>query len=689
MTHSIWPFDRVAPAVRLLKHRNHVDIPGNSPDAEANEWLSVTILTIATIPLASSALLLRAAIWSGLSFHVAAVALAVVTTILWTLTALRLFIHRPWSGGSRPPLGKSTALALSLACTAAVLCVLYLHRPDADDGIYLPKIVYSLAHPESVMDGTIHEVAHTPVLSLPLSAAPYYPDAYEFLQAAFVHLSGTDLFWVYYRLAPALAAMFGVLLLATNLRYLGVSGRASALAVLMLIPMILLMGISHRSFGNFTLVRMFQSKCAFIFFGLPMFTSLSVLFFRKPTRARWLLLLFGVVAIAGMTTSALVMLPLLSLPLFLAWWPAFGHGKDLRSTITRGIAYAASLLPALAFALDYRRYAQARVAYNSPLNAGFPKSFAGQFHLLTGGTTFSPSLLIFLGSGLVLAYFWREPRHRFLLVASLVTMILYLNPWVANTIMRHLTTENIYWRLFYLLPLSLMPGMAIATLYERAPGGILLKSVVSLAGFSALTAVVFVSPTSVTRPGNHVHISASGYPVAPNTNTARAVLGLASQGTILAPAALSRTMATLSAQHPLVVTRPDFLANALVADHTDYVRRMSAASLIAGRGGHIDDLIAVMQHLKPNTVVLARKAQTSRLDTILRGDGFRQSGSIDHWIVYGRSETSVGNRNINERHAQTRSDQKRWSVARGRNPLWLAAGRASPRHEPVWITLVR
>ena len=130
---------------------------------------------------------------------------------------------------------------------------------------YLPKIVYSLAHPESVMDGTTHEVAHTPVLSLPLSAAPYYPDAYEFLQAAFVDLSGTDLFWVYYRLAPALAAMFGVLLLATNLRYLGVSGRASALAVLMLIPMILLMGISHRSFGNFTLVRMFQSKCAFIF----------------------------------------------------------------------------------------------------------------------------------------------------------------------------------------------------------------------------------------------------------------------------------------------------------------------------------------------------------------------------------------------------------------------------------------
>lgn len=615
---------------------NRMGAVDNYPGPDANERLSLVMLAIACIPLASSALVLRAAIGLGLSFGTAATALAAVIIVAYALTSFWLFSHRPWLQSAHPTWDKTAVLTLALTCTAAALCVLCMHRPDADDVIYLPKIVYSLAHPGSTMDATIHEIAHKPVLSLPLSAAPYYPDAYEFLQAAFVHISGVNLFWVYYRLAPTLAVISGVLLLAFNLRYLGVSSRASAVAVLIMVPIFLLMGESHRSFGNFTLVRMFQSKCAFIFFGLPMFVALSLLFFRKPTHGRWGLLLLGVVAISGMTTSALVMLPMLSLPLFLSWWLVFGHDKALTWNIAKGAAYAASLLPALAFALEYRRYAAARVAYESRVNSGFPKSFHGQFDLITGGSAHSPTLLLFVGSAALLALYWREVRHRFLLVASVLTIALYLNPWVASPIMRYLTTENIYWRLFYLLPMPLMLGSAIATLYERAPGGVLLKYGVSLVCFTAIAVAVFVSPTSVARAGNRVKISAYGYPMDPNTDAARACLRLARPGTILAPVRLSQAMAVLSARHPLVVTRPDFLANALTAHPTEYVRRFSAASVISGKGGSLRNLVTILQKMKPSTVIVARPALSPRLEPTLRNEGYRQTGAVDRWIVYGR-----------------------------------------------------
>ncbi|MCX7514569.1 hypothetical protein [Frateuria sp. STR12] len=599
----------------------------------------MAILAVICIPLASSGLVLRAAIWLGLSFHSASLALACVVAPGWMLAGMLFLPKRPRPGPCSVRLDRAALLALSVACVAAVLSVLCLHRADADDVIYLPKLVYAVAHPGVVMDGAIHEIAHTPVLALPLSAAAYYPTAYEFSQAAFAHLSGIDLLWVYYRLAPALTTWFGVLLLAFNLHYLGVSRRASAVAVLLLVPLLLLMGESHRSLGNFTLVRMYQAKCAFIFLGLQIFTALSLLFFRKPDIARWMLLLVGVIAVSGMTTSALVMLPLLSLPLFLAWWLAFGHGGSLSASIGRGAAYVAALSPAFAFALDFRGYALARAAYGSSLNAGFPGGFHGQLNLVTGGSALSPTLLLFASSALVLAGFWREPRHRFLLAMAALTVMFYLNPWMGPWVMRYLTSENIYWRLFYLLPLLLMMGAAVGALFEKVGGGALLRRGVPFVCFAALVAAVFVSPSSVMRPGNRVEVSAQGYPLGIYAEDARACLRLARPGVILAPVVLAQNMAVLSARHAQVVTRPDFLANALFGDREEFKQRMSAAAAVAGKGGRLEDLVAVVRRVRPSTVVVARKALTATMASTLADEGFHTDGATGRWIVYGRAVT--------------------------------------------------
>ena len=598
-------------------------------------------LAMVAVPLASSAIVLRVAIWFGLSFHTASWALACVAALAMAAAGYSLLPARPGPGLQRKRMDTGAVLILAAACLSAALTVVCLHRPDSDDAIYLPKIVHAVAHPEMPIDGTVYEIAHTPALALPLSAAAYYPTAYEFSQAAFAHLSGIDLLWVYYRLAPVLTAIFGTFLLAAILRLLGLPVRASAFAALVSIPLILLMGENHRSLGNFTLARMFQAKCAFMFLGLPMFAALSLLFFRRPGVGSWVMLCVGVIALSGMTTSALVMLPLLSLPLFLAWWVVFGHGGSVRSGLARGVAYAVALVPALAFALDYRRYAIAYAGYGSSLNAGFPKSFVGQFDLITNGSASSPTLILSLFSVLVLGRLWREPRHGLLLATAALVALFYLNPWAAPWVMRYLSSENIYWRLFYLPPLLLMIGAAVGSFYARmVSGGRLLRSLPVLL-FLALVAAAFFSPTSVLRKDNHVEISLRGYPLDAYTDDAKACLELAPPGVVLAPVALAQDMVILSARHRQVVTRPDFLRNTLSAEPGEAARRMSAAAVANGKGGKLDDFVAVVRDLGPSTVIVARKAMSPDLTAFLRSEGMHQAGTVGAWIVYGHDGTAV------------------------------------------------
>jgi hypothetical protein len=491
------------------------------------------------------------------------------------------------------------------------------------------------------MDGTIYEIAHTPALALPLSAAAYYPTAYEFSQAAFAHLSGIDLLWVYYRLAPVLTAIFGTFLLAATLRLLGLPVRASAFAALVVIPLILLMGENHRSLGNFTLVRLFQAKCAFMFLGLQTFVATSLLFFRKPGVGSWTMLCVGVIALAGMTTSALVMLPLLAFPLFLAWWLVFGHGGSLKCSLARGVAYAVALVPAVAFALDYRRYAIAHAGYGSSLNAGFPKTVVGQLDLITNGSAFSPTVLFSFFSMLLLGRLWREPHHRLLLATAILIQLFYLNPWAAPWVMRYLSSENIYWRLFYLPPLLLMIGAAVGWLYQRmASGGPVLRNLPAPL-FLALAGAVFFSPTSVMRKDNHVEISPRGYSLDGYTDDAKACLELATPGVVLAPVALAQDMVILSARHRQVVTRPDFLRNTLSGEPGEAARRMSAAAVADGKGGKLEDFVAVVRALEPSTIIVARKALSPALTTILQNEGMHQAGLVGAWIVYGHDSTAA------------------------------------------------
>ena len=60
-----------------------------------------------------------------------------------------------------------------------------------------------------------------------------------------------------------------------------------------------------------------------------------------------------------------------------------------------------------------------------------------------------------------------RPVRSFLLGWSGLAALLYLNPWVAPWLIEHITSPNIYWRLFYLLPVTPLLALAVALVLER------------------------------------------------------------------------------------------------------------------------------------------------------------------------------------------------------------------------------
>jgi hypothetical protein len=488
--------------------------------------------------------------------------------------------------------------------------------------------MHYLASPDAPMDGTIHEIASAPTLALPLAAATYYPTDYEFAQASVAFESGVSFLTIYYVLAPWLATVIAITALLLIVRCLGASLQATAYAGVLLVPLILLLGEAHRSYGNLSLARAFQSKFAFMLFGLPVFVSLSLTFFRRRDAASWLCLLVATVALSGMTTSALVMLPMLAVLLLAAW---FATGEYRAGWMRLSAMYGLTQLPTCLLALDYRRYAVAYVGFGSPLNAGFPQTFSGQFGLLGQGAAAPISVAFFAAALLVCLS--KPKRNGFVLWWALLGVALYLNPAVAPWLMRHVTSENIYWRLFYMLPFPLVMGIALAQVID----GFLIRWAGRWEGVAALLLCwicVVISPTSVLRKGNGARVGLPGPTLDSAASDALAIAKVAPGGVVLAPMAVAQDMAILSTRHTQIATRADFMANVFRDKPGESARRISASLFVSGEGGRLEDLVQVVHRDKPAVVVMAHNVLSPTVVAVMSDLYLRKAADVGQWAIY-------------------------------------------------------
>lgn len=181
--------------------------------------------------------------------------LGVLAAGLWAAGALRTGrmtpAHRNASGDGR---GLITWVAMGLG----IVLVLGLHRPDADDRIYVGQQMRALDAPE----GSFWAMAEVKDYN-----AGYVMSSYEYVRAGFSWLTGSPVLASYYLVWPALIAAMAVAYQSRLFRFLGVRSLAVAFTIWFVI--MLAWGDTHRTPANFGFVRMFQGKSALVWVTIP------------------------------------------------------------------------------------------------------------------------------------------------------------------------------------------------------------------------------------------------------------------------------------------------------------------------------------------------------------------------------------------------------------------------------------
>ncbi|WP_232372159.1 DUF6077 domain-containing protein [Xanthomonas hydrangeae] len=439
------------------------------------------------------------------------------------------------------------AAALTLAMLSGVMAM-SINRPDVDDSIYVPKSLFYLEHPDAPINSQVTWLAA--VEQRPVSGVfPYY----ELSQAALAHLIGRPYLDLYHVLFPGIV---GFLMYSAALVLLGhFENRPGTVLIcsLFYLLLILLLGETHRSYGNLSIARAFHGKYMFLSVGAPSWIYFSLRYLRQPSWSQWLILAAIGVAMAAATPTAMIFLPFLALTIAFANHMQLSTRLPKAKDLVLGLRYGTTLIPVVFMALSFRLYAVDNISAGSQINAGFPTSFADQLGLIVNPDypltpwLFTVSLLVMLGF---------SPYRRFFAAWVLALGAMLLNPWISDVVIQHLTTENIYWRLFYLLPFPLMPVLALGLLANAGRFGVALTLLlVSITGFFAVW-----GPTSVLRPENGTTLSAPGYKIGEaDRASSEQAIRCGHAGTMLAPTQIASNMLLLSARFPQYVMRDDYL----------------------------------------------------------------------------------------------------------------------------------
>jgi len=203
--------------------------------------------------------------------------------------------------------GPADLIGIALAAGIAVGATLVLNRSDIDDAYYFNAIWTHLAHPELAVlsfDGMHGDFA------APIQQLIHRPQTFELLAAVLASVPGLSAATAYYVVLPAffaaLSALGAWLLLAR------LSPRSAAVGVVLGMLLLLAWGDGHRTWGNYAFVRMYQGKAVFICALAPLVAHQSFRYIREGSAARLALLGAAVSAAASVTSSALVLAPIVA-----------------------------------------------------------------------------------------------------------------------------------------------------------------------------------------------------------------------------------------------------------------------------------------------------------------------------------------------------------------------------------------
>ena len=351
----------------------------------------------------------------------------------------------------RSPAGKGNSATVIVLMLCGAALTLISHRPDIDDAQYLNFVVTAMDFPQ---DALYSRSGLWPDPSMPLEYPIYRLHSYELLVAALSQVTGLDHQALYYLALPALFGAAAVLVHWQLARYLLPRGAISILIIWL--ALIIALGETHRAFGNFAFVRLFQGKALLVTIALPFCLLLGLRFAESPGWRSGLALGMIILCSMGLSSSALVTVPVIV--------GATGIAA-LLNMVGRNSRFI--MIGAALFAAGFATIGAA-ILSGTPLGNG-----------LYGGIQASASngLNIVLGDGilgtLILGLLPLAPlfvadkrRGKIFSVTILILVLTLLNPWTAP-FLAEIFDLALQWRIFWALPLLLSAALALAGLSNR------------------------------------------------------------------------------------------------------------------------------------------------------------------------------------------------------------------------------
>lgn len=411
---------------------------------------------------------------------VTAFALGTGPVVLWWCTigilgaAAGMFLVAQPPATEPPRAGGWIEFGLAALALGCAILTLICHRPDIDDAFYVNVAVAAADFPHrALLSGdTLLGIA-----GLPLYMPAHRLQSYELWNGALSLLTGIPAITCFHWISATLAALLVPVAHARLFRIL--TPRTWLWGVAAVAFVLVAAGETHRWYGNFAFVRLWQGKGIFLFVFMPLVYAYALRFAMRPSAVTWFWLAAAQVAALGTSSTAVWAAPAGALSAMACALP-----PTRRSLRTFALGATASLYVLAAGALLKSQLAGTFEPTLEAVAAGI--SLRDALH-----ETLGESRLLIFGVASILMAWACCPRglaQRFAISVPLAVALVLLNPYGAEWVRANLTGPS-YWRSMWAMPIPILMALVLTAAlhwgargWRRAAGR--LGCLVSLAAFA-------------------------------------------------------------------------------------------------------------------------------------------------------------------------------------------------------------
>lgn len=508
-----------------------------------------------------------------------------------------------------------------------LVLTLIAHRSDPDDALYVNFAVAAVDFPHHALfrSDTLHGIA-----GLPLHLPVYRVHSYELWNGALSYLTGIPAIYCFHWLSAGIAAVLVPLAWAKLFRLLTPDHWLWAVCVLIIV--LVATGETHRWYGNFVFVRLWQGKSIFLAVFLPLVYAYAIRFALQPGWQSGVLLGAAQIAAIGCSSSALWAAPVSAA---MALCSVFPPTRSSLRILGLGVLSSGYLLGT---AWLMREGMQSNFAHKLQQVSAPGEKLGEALPIILGNTT-----LWFVG---IMALFsaWACCRQglaqRFAIGVPLIALVVLLNPYTADVVMANITGPS-YWRSLWAVPLPILLTLVlIAPLQlDGSRGKRLCGQLVCLA--LVVVFVAFVPRFHGLSPQNRVRIGLPSLKVPAVEYQWAAVLNqsVPPGASVLAPEAVNTWIPTFHGHAYPVQVRHYLWAYRRQLGLENIRARTGMTRYVAGKAlrGDREKFRHGLGRFAIQGVCLRRSAYLAEARAILQHAGFQQIRGGDEYEIWVRA----------------------------------------------------